>query len=41
LGVLSDKKIRNEFFMKGAKILIESLLKENVEVIFGYPGGAV
>ena len=27
--------------MKGAKILIESLLKENVEVIFGYPGGAV
>jgi len=27
--------------MKGAKILIESLLKEKVEVIFGYPGGAV
>lgn len=27
--------------MKGAKILIESLLKEGVEVIFGYPGGAV
>jgi len=27
--------------MKGAKILIESLLKEGVEIIFGYPGGAV
>jgi len=27
--------------MKGAKILIESLLKENVKVVFGYPGGSV
>jgi acetolactate synthase-1/2/3 large subunit len=27
--------------MKGAQILIESLLKENVEVMFGYPGGQV
>ncbi|MFH1876889.1 MAG: biosynthetic-type acetolactate synthase large subunit [Candidatus Omnitrophota bacterium] len=27
--------------MKGAKILVESLRKENVEVIFGYPGGQV
>ncbi|GBR77370.1 acetolactate synthase large subunit [Candidatus Termititenax dinenymphae] len=27
--------------MKGAKILIESLVKEGVEVIFGYPGGRV
>jgi acetolactate synthase-1/2/3 large subunit len=27
--------------MKGANILIESLLKENVEVVFGYPGGSV
>jgi len=27
--------------MKGAKILIESLRKERVEVIFGYPGGSV
>lgn len=27
--------------MKGAKILIESLLKEHVEVVFGYPGGQV
>ena len=27
--------------MKGAKILIESLLKEGVDTIFGYPGGAV
>lgn len=25
--------------MKGARILIESLVKEKVEVIFGYPGG--
>ncbi len=27
--------------MNGAKILVESLLKENVEVMFGYPGGSV
>ncbi len=27
--------------MRGANIIIESLLKEKVEVIFGYPGGAV
>ncbi|MCK4916997.1 MAG: biosynthetic-type acetolactate synthase large subunit [Candidatus Omnitrophica bacterium] len=27
--------------MNGAKILIESLTKEGVEVIFGYPGGSV
>jgi acetolactate synthase-1/2/3 large subunit len=27
--------------MTGAQILIESLLKEKVEVMFGYPGGAV
>ena len=27
--------------MKGAKILIECLRKEGVEVIFGYPGGQV
>lgn len=27
--------------LNGAKILIESLNKENVEVIFGYPGGSV
>jgi acetolactate synthase-1/2/3 large subunit len=27
--------------MTGAKTLIESLLKEKVEVIFGYPGGSV
>jgi len=27
--------------MKGAKILIESLIREGVEVIFGYPGGSV
>jgi acetolactate synthase-1/2/3 large subunit len=27
--------------MNGAKILIECLKKENVEVMFGYPGGQV
>ena len=27
--------------MTGGKMLIESLLKEKVEVIFGYPGGSV
>ena len=27
--------------MKGGKIFIESLRRENVEVIFGYPGGSV
>jgi len=27
--------------MKGANIIIESLLKEKVEVLFGYPGGVV
>ncbi|MBD3263876.1 MAG: biosynthetic-type acetolactate synthase large subunit [Candidatus Omnitrophica bacterium] len=27
--------------MKGAEILIKSLLKEGVDVIFGYPGGSV
>ena len=27
--------------MKGSKIFVESLLKENVEVMFGYPGGSV
>ncbi len=27
--------------MKGAEILVESLKREGVEVIFGYPGGAV
>ncbi|MCK4520239.1 MAG: hypothetical protein KAT96_03670, partial [Candidatus Omnitrophica bacterium] len=27
--------------MKGAKIIIESLIREGVEVIFGYPGGSV
>ena len=25
----------------GAKVVIETLIQENVEVIFGYPGGAV
>lgn len=27
--------------MTGADLLLEALKKENVEVIFGYPGGAV
>jgi glyoxylate carboligase len=27
--------------MKGAQILIESLKREGVQIMFGYPGGAV
>jgi thiamine pyrophosphate-dependent acetolactate synthase large subunit-like protein len=27
--------------MKGAQIFVECLKRERVEVIFGYPGGAV
>ena len=27
--------------LTGAKILIESLIKEKVDVLFGYPGGVV
>ncbi|MCF7887273.1 MAG: hypothetical protein K9L69_03895, partial [Candidatus Omnitrophica bacterium] len=27
--------------LKGSQIVIESLKKEGVEVIFGYPGGSV
>jgi acetolactate synthase I/II/III large subunit len=27
--------------MKGARILVESLIKENVDIMFGYPGGMV
>ncbi|WP_024790391.1 acetolactate synthase large subunit [Lebetimonas sp. JH292] len=27
--------------MTGAQMVIESLIKENVEVVFGYPGGAI
>ena len=27
--------------MNGAQAVLESLRKENVEVVFGYPGGAV
>ncbi len=30
-----------EVEMRGAKILIESLLREGVDTIFGYPGGAI
>ena len=30
-----------EIEMRGAKILIESLLREGVSTIFGYPGGAI
>jgi acetolactate synthase-1/2/3 large subunit len=26
--------------IRGAEIIIQSLLKEGVEVVFGYPGGA-
>ena len=27
--------------LKGAEIMCESLLREGVDVIFGYPGGAI
>ena len=27
--------------LKGAEIICESLLREGVEVLFGYPGGAI
>ena len=40
---VSEKaKSDNEFLaMAGAEILLKALEDENVEVIFGYPGGAV
>ena len=31
----------NKMLLTGAEILIKSLIDENVETIFGYPGGAV
>ena len=27
--------------MKGCEIVVEALLKENVQVMFGYPGGMI
>ena len=27
--------------MTGAQAIVESLLRENVEIVFGYPGGTV
>ena len=27
--------------LKGAEIILESLIREGVEVMFGYPGGAI
>lgn len=33
-------EVRGEV-MRGAKILVECLLKENVDLLFGYPGGAI
>ncbi|EIJ79080.1 acetolactate synthase catalytic subunit [Bacillus methanolicus PB1] len=35
------KKKAEKKAMSGAELLLEALVKENVEVIFGYPGGAV
>ena len=31
----------NKMLLTGAEILIKSLIDENVETLFGYPGGAV
>lgn len=36
----NDKKLENET-MTGADLLIQSLVDQGVEIIFGYPGGAV
>jgi acetolactate synthase-1/2/3 large subunit len=40
---LIDLKLKNYFPMKltGAEIIWESLIKEGVDVVFGYPGGAI
>ncbi|MFC0270211.1 acetolactate synthase large subunit [Metabacillus herbersteinensis] len=38
---LGEQTAKCTDIMSGAMMLIESLKKENVEVIFGYPGGAV
>jgi acetolactate synthase-1/2/3 large subunit len=38
---MKEKKLRNQIKWSGAKILIEFLLKNDVDIIFGYPGGAV
>jgi acetolactate synthase I/II/III large subunit len=41
-GARNDGNIRRiDMKMKGANILVESLIKENVGVIFGYPGGVL
>lgn len=36
-----DSKQKKENKMSGAYLLIDSLIKQDVELIFGYPGGAV
>jgi acetolactate synthase-1/2/3 large subunit len=42
----AEKKINGKFpaeapVMRGAQIVVESLLQEGVDLIFGYPGGAI
>ncbi|MDR1273441.1 MAG: biosynthetic-type acetolactate synthase large subunit [Odoribacteraceae bacterium] len=36
-----DKTIENGSVTSGSRALVETLLREGVEVIFGYPGGAI
>ncbi|HEX7066079.1 MAG TPA: acetolactate synthase large subunit [Bacillales bacterium] len=38
---LRDEKTNSEKVMSGARMLVEALREEKVEMIFGYPGGAV
>ncbi|MDP9729028.1 biosynthetic-type acetolactate synthase large subunit [Alicyclobacillus tolerans] len=37
----SSAKVASSCMMSGAQILVESLRRENVDLMFGYPGGAV
>jgi hypothetical protein len=36
-----NKKMNNEIIKNGSQMVCESLIKENVEHIFGIPGGAI
>lgn len=40
-GFFMAKTMNNKLELTGAEAVIKSLLVENVEVIFGYPGGAI
>ena len=38
---LAEKSIQTEVKVSGAEMLVNALKKQEVEVLFGYPGGAV